>query len=154
VIAIVASHHATQHFKHAFKSYGPVDHRECALAKGVAEAASAIAKTRLGGTDDDGRRWLLQTTQELQHARACGSGMRGIRLHRDRQVDDRDMHWRVIQELSRLDSGSAPVAIDPQRSEKRWQLIGEVAVAPATRSHHQRESRPWRALALRLTRLG
>lgn len=152
MIAIVSSHHATQHFKHAFKSYGSVDHRERTFAEGVAQAARAVAKARLRRTNDDGRGWLLKTTQELQHAWTRGSGMRDTRLHRNRQIDDCDVHWRVMQEFSRLDSRSAAVAIDPQRSEKRRQLIGEVAVAPATRGHHQRESRPRRALALRLTR--
>jgi hypothetical protein len=132
VIAVVPADDAPKRLKHALESDRAVDDGECTVAEGVGEASGAVARTRLRGADDHGRRRLLKTAEELQDPRAGGLVAIRVRLHRDREVDDRDVNGGPSQELGRLQSGSTTMTIDAEGAEKARKLVGEVIRPPAT----------------------
>lgn len=136
MVAVVTAHDAPKNFEKTFETDRAVDDGEGAVAKGVAQASRAIAEARLRRPDHDGRRRLLEATEELEDARAGGLGTRRVGFHGNRHVDDRDVHRRAAEEFGGFDAGAAAVAVDAERSEDGGKLIGEVVLAPAAVGDH------------------
>ena len=155
VISVMAPHHATQGLKHRLQPHRAIDDRERAFAKRFGEAAGAVTRVGLGWPHDDGRRRLLKTAKKLEHARSRRSqtsyALRRGRLHRNREVDDGDVHDAATEELGGLDAGAAAVAIDPKRPKKGGQLVGKAAVPPAAVGQHEPQAAAGAGFAKLLT---
>ena len=108
MVAVVPAHHALEGLQHGLDRDGVVEDGERAVAEGVGEVARALGRVDLARADDDGRWRLLEPLEELEDARAGGHGAgagllgAGDGVHRDRQVDDRDVDMLAADDLAGL----------------------------------------------------
>jgi hypothetical protein len=154
MIAVVPTHHALEDLKHVLDRYWVIEHRECTIAQRVGKHSGALCRIDLAWAHDDGRRRLVEALEKLKNARAgwngSGAGLGAGGVHRDREVDDRNVHTRGANDIRSLVAALRAIALNADSIQNDRELVGKRVFAPTAVGQQQIEATVWgRAQAIK-----
>ena len=126
---VVALHHAAKGVEECLERAAAFEDSEGTLVKGIAQRTPLLTNGRLRRAHHHGGRRGIHATQDLKDARA--SRLAGAVTDRQADVDDRNVHANLANDLVAFGEVPCTQAPNALRLEEPRQQVGEGVIPPS-----------------------